>query len=193
MNSKTAEFQRLAQILAIGIWKYRKCAFPASECILGGLIDDEEFQIWVLAARMAEMVYYYGRNGWQEHDFNLFDNVAKRYMILVEEQFGLDQCVVTALNLRTSYDSLHQIITGVRFMSELFQTTLPLLHQTKETLNYVLQKLKVEKNYWKVWNEILVCKFIVGQGTLIKLNFVQAVHVKHRNCTQNYMNLHNQK
>ena len=70
-----------------GHWRaeeYRKFAFPASECILGGLIDDEQFKIWVLAARMAEMVYYYGRNGWQEHDLYLFENLAKRHMILVE-------------------------------------------------------------------------------------------------------------
>ena len=78
--------------------KYRKFAFPASECILDGLIDDGQFKIWVLAARMAEMVYYYGRNGWQEHDLYLFENLAKCHLILVEEQLGLDQCVVTAHN-----------------------------------------------------------------------------------------------
>ena len=45
----------------IGHWKaeeYRKFAFPASECVLGGLIEDEEFKILVLAARMTEMDYY---------------------------------------------------------------------------------------------------------------------------------------
>ena len=70
-----------------GHWRaeeYRKCAFTASECILGGLIDDEQFKIWVLA-EMAEMMYYYGRNGWQKHDLYLFENLAKRHMILVEE------------------------------------------------------------------------------------------------------------
>ena len=29
----------------------------------------------------------------------LFDSLSKRYMILVEEKLGLDQCVVTSHNL----------------------------------------------------------------------------------------------
>jgi len=86
----------------IGHWKaeeYRKFSFPSSECVLGGLIDDSEFQIWCLVARMAEMVYFYGRAGWEEDDLLLFNNLSKRHMILVEEELGLDQCVVTAHNL----------------------------------------------------------------------------------------------
>ena len=48
----------------IGHWRaeeYRKFSFPASECVLGGLIEDKQFEIWVLVSRMAEMVYFYGR------------------------------------------------------------------------------------------------------------------------------------
>ena len=54
-------------VCKIGHWKveeYRKFSFPASECVLGGLIEDKEFEIWVLVARASEMVYVYGRAGW---------------------------------------------------------------------------------------------------------------------------------
>ena len=58
--------------------------------VLGGLIEDDDFTIWVLAARMAEMVYYYGRNGWKEGDVTLFDNLAKRH-IITEDKLGIGQ------------------------------------------------------------------------------------------------------
>jgi len=67
--------------------------------VLGGLIEDSEFQIWCLVARMVEMVYFYGRAGWEEDDLLLFNNLSMRHLILVEEELGLDQCVVTAHNL----------------------------------------------------------------------------------------------
>ena len=72
-------------------WKaeeYRQFSFPASECVLGRLIEDKEFKIWVLVARMAEMVYFYGRAGWEEDDLLLFNNLSKRHMIVVEEELG---------------------------------------------------------------------------------------------------------
>lgn len=65
--------------------EYGKFSFPASECVLGGLTEDKEFQIWCLVARMTEMVYYYGRAGWEEDDLLLFNNLSKHYMILVEK------------------------------------------------------------------------------------------------------------
>lgn len=39
--------------------EYRKFSFLASECVLGGLIEYKEFEIWCLVARMTEMVYFY--------------------------------------------------------------------------------------------------------------------------------------
>ena len=108
----------------IGKWKaeeYRKFAFPASECVLGGLVDDEYFTIWVLAARMAEMVYYYGRNGWKEDDITLFDNLAQRHMILVEEQLGLNQCVVTAHNLEHATEDILRFSSPDNYWCEVYE------------------------------------------------------------------------
>ena len=108
----------------IGHWKseeYRKFAFPASECVLGGLIEDDDFQIWVLAARMAEMVYYSGRNGWKEEDVELFDNMAKRHIILTEENLGLDQCVVTAHNLEHAAEDILRFSSPDNYWCEAYE------------------------------------------------------------------------
>lgn len=39
---------------------------------------------------MVEMVYYSGSNGWKEEDVELFDNMVKCYIILIEENLGFD-------------------------------------------------------------------------------------------------------
>ena len=108
----------------IGHWKseeYRKFAFPASECVLGGLIEDEDFSIWRLAARMIEMVYYYERNGWKEDDVKLFDNLAKHHIILVEEQLGLDQCVVIAHNLEHAAEDIQRFSSPDNYWCEVYE------------------------------------------------------------------------
>lgn len=70
---------------------------------------------------MAEMVYYYGRNGWQEHDLYLFENLAKRHMILVEEQLGRDQCVVTARNLEHSAEDILRFSSPDNYWCEVYE------------------------------------------------------------------------
>ena len=77
----------------------------------------------VLITQMAKIVYSYECDGWHEDDTLLFDDLSICHMIPVEDQLGLDQCVVTAHNLehttttrntplKTYYISLHLIITG---------------------------------------------------------------------------------
>ena len=108
----------------IGHWKseeYRKFAFPASECVLDSLIEDENFQIWVLAARMAEIVYCYWRNGWKEEDVTLFDNMAKHHIILTEEKLGLDQCVVTAHNLEHAAEDILRFSSADNYWCEAYE------------------------------------------------------------------------
>lgn len=49
---------------------------------------------------MTELVYHTGRVGWTKNDVQLFDKLAKRYCVLVEELLGVQQCVVTGHNLQ---------------------------------------------------------------------------------------------
>ena len=81
----------------------------------------------------------------------LFDHLAKRHNILVEEQLGLDQCVVTSHNLGHDVEDIlrfffHQITTGVRFMSELLLSIFQ-FPQTRRTLKLPSQKLKAGENF----------------------------------------------
>lgn len=123
-TSKLKDGQIPKSVSKIGHWKaeeYRKFSFPASECVLGGLIEDKEFQIWYLVAGMTEMVYYYGRAGWEENDLLLFDNLSKCYMILVEEEIGLDQCVATSHNLEHATEDIVQFSLPDNYWCEVYE------------------------------------------------------------------------
>lgn len=62
------------------------------------LLEEMEFHMWQITVRMTELVFG-KRDGWSYEDVNLFERLAKRYLILNEEERGLTACVVTAHNL----------------------------------------------------------------------------------------------
>ena len=85
----------------INHWKteeFQKFCYPASELILAGLLQPMDYHIWQLTARMTELVYN-RRSGWSFEDVWLFDKLAKRFNILIEELWGLTSCRVTVHNL----------------------------------------------------------------------------------------------
>ena len=55
--------------------------------------------MWVLCARITEMVYSTGRNGWTKQDLELLQKLILRHNILTEEVEGIQSCVVTLHNL----------------------------------------------------------------------------------------------
>ena len=68
------------------------------EFVLNGLLDQGEFHIFQLMARMVELVFN-KRKEWDHDDVLLFGKLAKRFNVLIEENVGLHACVVTAHNL----------------------------------------------------------------------------------------------
>ena len=86
----------------LGFWKaeeYQKFTYPASEYVLGGLLPDEEYRVWITIVRITEMVYSTCRCGWNGEDLDLLKNLILRHNILTEEVEGLKSCVVTLHNL----------------------------------------------------------------------------------------------
>lgn len=85
----------------LAFWKaeeLHKFAFPASEVILADLLEDMDYHMWQLVVRMNELIFN-KRDGWSHEDVQLFENLAQRYVILLEENRGITSCVVTAHNL----------------------------------------------------------------------------------------------
>ncbi len=87
-----------------GFWKAEEChkfAFPASECILGGILPQDEYHIWILAVRLNELVFGGGRAGWSKEMLLLAQQMIWRHNILTvtEEVQGLTKCHVTFHNL----------------------------------------------------------------------------------------------
>ncbi len=86
----------------LGFWKaeeIHKFVFPASEFVLGGILPDEEYHIWVLIVRLTELVFGAGRSGWTAEMLQLARRLILRHNILTEEVQGLQSCHVTFHNL----------------------------------------------------------------------------------------------
>ena len=75
-----------------GFWKaedYQKFAFPASELVLGGVINDQDYEVWETLPRIVEFLYYQGRNGWKINSATVFKDMCIPNNILLEEIYGL--------------------------------------------------------------------------------------------------------
>ena len=86
----------------IGFWKaeeFRKFCYPASGYILGGILPDHEYHVWVHIVRIPEMVFNAGRCGWTKDDIDLLHNLITKHNILTEEVEGITSCVITLHSL----------------------------------------------------------------------------------------------
>lgn len=86
----------------LGYWKteeFQKFSYPASEVILAGLLEPMDYHLWQLTVRMTELIFNH-HNMWSHDDLQLFEHLAKRFIILNEEQRGLTACRITVHNLQ---------------------------------------------------------------------------------------------
>ena len=81
--------------------KQKKCInlLFLRQSVLGGLLRDEEYHIWILVARLTELIFGAGRDGWTQEMLDLARNLILRHNIFVEETQGLKSCHVTLHNL----------------------------------------------------------------------------------------------
>ena len=91
---------------------------------------------------MVEMVFNCCRlNGWREKDIELFNNVACRHNIMVEETFGLEACVITEHNLVHVSDDIY------RFSSPDNYWVFDLERAVKRYVNQTTNHRNIEKTY----------------------------------------------
>ena len=87
----------------ISYWKaesFQKFGFPMAECILESQISSpKEFEIVSLVARLTELHFHDGRNGWTPSMIELHHKLAWRLNIQVEEVQGLEMCTISLHNL----------------------------------------------------------------------------------------------
>ncbi len=86
----------------LGFWKaeeYQKFAYPASEYVLGGILPDEDYHVWITIVRITELVFGSGRKGWTSESTELLRRLIWRHNTLTEEVQGIDSCVITLHNL----------------------------------------------------------------------------------------------
>ena len=107
----------------LGYWtseEYRKFSLVA-QVVLRGLVPDSEYHIWYLIARMTELVYNTGRDGWSKNDICYFERLAKRYNILVEDTLGVQCCVITGHNLEHLCEDVRRFSSPDNFWCCVFE------------------------------------------------------------------------
>ena len=77
---------------------YSRFAFPASEVVLAGLLNESQMESWLCIARMEEFLLNHARNGWTEEEAHTFHEMALRYAVHVEEEWGPQNCLTTLHN-----------------------------------------------------------------------------------------------
>ena len=103
---------------------------------------------------MAEMVYFYGRAGWEEDDLLLFDNLSKRHMIVVEEELGLDQCVVTAHNLEHTTEDMIRFSSPDNYWCEVHERAVShyiAMSSNKKNIELTFAKSEARRELLKSW------------------------------------------
>ena len=94
----------------LGYWtceEFQKFTLVA-HVVLRGLVTDADQHLWFLIACMSQLVFNESKGGWDCNDVTMFEKLAVRYNVLVEESLGLRQCVVTGHNLIHLTDDIRQ-------------------------------------------------------------------------------------
>lgn len=96
-----------------GYWKAEDLnhfAFPAMEACLGDMLqnDPETQEIICCLARIVEFLSNHARNGWSQGDACTFHEMCARYVVLVEEAYGVKSCVITLHNLLHFKDDINR-------------------------------------------------------------------------------------
>ena len=146
-----------------------KFAFPASECMLGGLLRDEEYHIWILVARLTELIFGAGRDGWTQEMLDLARNLILRHNILVEETQGLKSCHVTLHNLVHIVDDTERFSSPDNFWC--FQNERAVITYVERSTN----KKNIECTYAKAEAIREFLKFFRGGKTIKKADSVTNV------------------
>ena len=87
-----------------GHWEaedFNHFAFPAMESCLGGMLQNntETREILCCLACIVKSLGNHAINGWSQADAFTFHEMCVRYVVLVEESSGIENCVSTLYNL----------------------------------------------------------------------------------------------
>ena len=95
----------------IGFWKaeeIQKFAYPPSQLVFGGVLSDEEYDLWLAAVRIVECLFGCGRNGIMPEMLSTLKPLIWIHNILNEEVHGGKSCVISLHNLIHLTDNIRR-------------------------------------------------------------------------------------
>ena len=158
----------------MGFWKaeeYQKFTFPASEYVLGGLLPDKEYHVWILMVRITELVFSCGRSGWTAESLDLLQRLIWRHNILTEENEGFSRCVISMHNLLHLNEDIMRFSSPDNYWCFVFE---------RAVHTYVVRssnKKNLECTFAKAESRRELLKFIPKQHRAVETHVTEQVHM----------------
>ena len=95
----------------LNVWsaeEWQKFTFPIAESVFWGLIPEDDFHVVWLTARITQLLFN-NRDGLSKDYLGILKQICSRRAILLEEQVGKKECVIT------SHETLHIYEDILRF------------------------------------------------------------------------------
>ena len=137
----------------VGYWKaedFQKFTYPASECILGGLLPDEHYHVWITLVRITEIIFNTRQDGLSSTDLMLLERLILRHNVLTEETEGMKSCVVTLHNLLHILEDINRFSTPDNYWCFTFERAVKGYvenHQIQKTWRAHLHRQNVDESF----------------------------------------------
>ena len=121
--------------------QYLKFAFPLMEYILDDFLHDSNmFEMTTILARIAEINFYCGRDGWSL-DLKAHQNLSVKLNVMCEEVFSLEFCTISPHNLTNIHEDVLNFGATDNFWRETFERAV------KKYISMPTNKKGLEKTY----------------------------------------------
>jgi hypothetical protein len=136
--------------------EFQKFAYPASEFVLEGLINESDAEVWAPLPRIAECIYNTGINGWSLELIDQFEPLCWRYCILVEEAYGLPECLITLHTLTHVPEDIRRFSSPDNYWCYQYERAVGrYVKQTsnKKGIEKTFARKECQREFVKLWSE----------------------------------------
>ena len=157
----------------MGFWKaeeIQKFAYPASELVFGGILSDEEYDVWLAAVRIVECLFGCGRNGITPEMLSTLRPLIWRHNILTEEVHVGKSCVISLHNLIHLTDDIGRFSSPDNYWCYAFERA---VHTYVERSS---NKKHMELTFAKAESRRELLKFLLTENAYIECEYHQSLN-----------------
>ena len=137
--------------------EFQKFGFPASENVLEGLLNPSDAEVWAPLPRIVESIFNSGLiNGWSKEMIDNFEYLCWRYCILVEEAYGIPECLITLHTLTHVPEDIRRFSSPDNYWCYQYERAVGrYVKQTsnKKAIEKTFARKESQREFIKVWSQ----------------------------------------